>query len=214
MAKKLDNIEGVKFNKLTVISESSEEETRYPSGARKRYYKCLCECGNYTFVCRQALLSGHTKSCGCAKSESRIEDLSGKKFARLSVIALDEESNKLGLKRLRNGEIKSFATKWICECECGNKTSVGSYQLKSGRTKSCGCYKSEITSERNKETSTKVHQFDIGEHYSIVYSENKKDFFIVDNEDLEHILCWFWRKDKKGYWVTNAKKKIVLASQY
>jgi hypothetical protein len=28
---------------------------------------------------------------------------------------------------------------WICQCECGNKKSIRSWQLKSGDIKSCGC---------------------------------------------------------------------------
>lgn len=32
---------------------------------------------------------------------------------------------------------------WLCICKCGNKSVVGSHNLKSGKTKSCGCYKRE-----------------------------------------------------------------------
>ena len=33
--------------------------------------------------------------------------------------------------------------KSVCLCECGNKTIVDNYQIKSGGTKSCGCLKGE-----------------------------------------------------------------------
>lgn len=39
---------------------------------------------------------------------------------------------------------------WKCLCDCGNYVTTVSYTLKSGNTKSCGCYKKERTSERHK----------------------------------------------------------------
>ena len=53
-------------------------------------------------------------------------DLTGQKFGMLTVIKIDEKN-------------KSQKTKWICKCDCGNYTSVATYNLKSGHTKSCGC---------------------------------------------------------------------------
>lgn len=39
---------------------------------------------------------------------------------------------------------------WKCQCKCGNIKEVRSDGLKSGQTKSCGCYKNEIFIENNK----------------------------------------------------------------
>ena len=36
---------------------------------------------------------------------------------------------------------------WLCECECGNTKLIGSANLISGNTLSCGCYNKEIVSE-------------------------------------------------------------------
>ena len=33
------------------------------------YYKCLCDCGNITFVAHGGLTMGTTKSCGCIRKE-------------------------------------------------------------------------------------------------------------------------------------------------
>ena len=41
---------------------------------------------------------------------------------------------------------------WNCLCKCGNTTVVGTSSLKSGNTKSCGCYRKEIQG-----TQTKTH---------------------------------------------------------
>lgn len=38
---------------------------------------------------------------------------------------------------------------WECLCECGNTITVGGYDLRSGNTKSCGCYKHERIVEAN-----------------------------------------------------------------
>lgn len=34
-------------------------------------------------------------------------------------------------------------SRWICQCECGNETTVLGWALRKGRTKSCGCYGEE-----------------------------------------------------------------------
>lgn len=38
---------------------------------------------------------------------------------------------------------------WHCECQCGNEKEIRSDELKSGRTKSCGCYKKSVMIEHN-----------------------------------------------------------------
>lgn len=62
----------------------------------------------------------------------------GRQFGRLTVIAEGEKPK---------GRRQAH---WICQCACGaiTKPIVG-YKLRSGETKSCGCYKRDITIERN-----------------------------------------------------------------
>jgi hypothetical protein len=61
-------------------------------------------------------------------------DLTGKKYHRLTVLSrADSLSKKI---------------RWNCICECGNKSIVFGQYLKSGKTKSCGCYHREKASER------------------------------------------------------------------
>lgn len=66
---------------------------------------------------------------------SKIIDLKGQKFNRLLVIEPT---------RLKNGK---FA--WKCVCDCGNTIVTQGAHLKSGKTKSCGCYKNESFIHRN-----------------------------------------------------------------
>jgi hypothetical protein len=76
-------------------------------------------------------------------------DITGNKYSRLTVI--------------ERGESLSKKTRWKCLCDCGNTTVVSGHYLKSGRTKSCGCYQKEVTSNRfkvhgkNKETKYRRH---------------------------------------------------------
>ena len=55
---------GLTFNKLKVISlaEQRDSSTCY-------YWRCKCECGNYTEVATTPLSKGVIKSCGCLKGQ-------------------------------------------------------------------------------------------------------------------------------------------------
>ena len=65
---------------------------------------------------------------------STIKDLTGMTFGRLKV-----------LKRLPDRILKSNkkVTLWLCLCDCGNTKEVQGSNLKSGKTKSCGCLQKE-----------------------------------------------------------------------
>jgi len=39
---------------------------------------------------------------------------------------------------------------WLCRCDCGALIEVNSYQLKSGKTRSCGCLQKETRQENGK----------------------------------------------------------------
>ncbi len=62
---------------------------------------------------------------------NKFIDVTGQVFARLSVIKLLDERNKVG-KLL-----------FLCECECGALVKVDGKSLRSGNTKSCGCYQKD-----------------------------------------------------------------------
>lgn len=53
-------------------------------------------------------------------------NLTGQKFGRLVVI-----------KRVENNKQKRI--QWLCKCDCGNEKIVSSTNLRTGKTKSCGC---------------------------------------------------------------------------
>ena len=68
-------------------------------------------------------------------------DLAGQLFGRLTVI---EEA----------GRNKWGKVKWMCRCSCGNYVVVDSGSLRSGNTKSCGCYNLEVSLLRSKKDLT------------------------------------------------------------
>lgn len=65
---------------------------------------------------------------------SKIIDIVGKKFGRLTVLGLSEKST-------------ARRKYWICICECGNEKTVRSDGLKSGDSRSCGCLQKEVAAE-------------------------------------------------------------------
>lgn len=128
MGKVLD-LTGQRFGKLTVIE-------RVPSHNGHARWKCLCDCGNYTEALSHNLKSGNKVSCGCAshpgslgKSPSNFNDLTGKRFGRLTVI--------------KRATPKGQKVRWLCRCDCGSIKDVGAFELTSGNTKSCGCLQNE-----------------------------------------------------------------------
>lgn len=52
------------FGLLTVLSQAPR---RIINGYSRRYWSCLCECGNRLDVLSTSLTSGNTKSCGCVR---------------------------------------------------------------------------------------------------------------------------------------------------
>lgn len=69
---------------------------------------------------------------------SLVKDLVGQTFNYLTVVEFSHTTN--------NG--KSRYTFWKCICSCGNEKVVRGDHLKSGNTKSCGCHKKKVDSEK------------------------------------------------------------------
>lgn len=123
---KKENLIGLKFNMLTVIADA--EDKVFKSGKREPAVLCRCDCGAETVVVKSSLKNGTTKSCGCLNK--KYEDLTGKTFG-----------NWTFLYRTKPGY-------WMCRCSCGTEKEVVSGNIKSGKSTSCGCIKSKVTSDR------------------------------------------------------------------
>lgn len=125
---------------------------------------------------------------GKKQGQLNAEDLTGRKFGRLTAI-----------QRIFDNETQKY--KWLCECDCGGQAIVSADKLKSGHTKSCGCilsYGEQVINqwliENNIPFKTQVTFKDL---YS---SKNKKlrfDFGIYDNK--ENLLALIEYNGKQHY---------------
>ena len=62
-------------------------------------------------------------------------DLTGNRYGRLTVIRKVEQS-------------KNNRSHWLCQCDCGREIIVAGGHLRSGHTKSCGCYRRELPKDK------------------------------------------------------------------
>ena len=67
---------------------------------------------------------------------SKAIDLTGQTFSQLTVICRAENDKRRG-------------ARWKCRCACGGFATIRAYNLRSGKTKSCGCMGRERLIERN-----------------------------------------------------------------
>lgn len=148
------NLKNKKFGDWIVLSKSSKE----------KYWTCRCKCGYIKDVYYANLLNGNSKNCincGMKRRRKNVEDKRiGKKFGRLTVIKMDPSK-------------KDF---YFCKCECGNIKSISYRQLLSGRTKSCGCLKKEVSREsgvKHKKNLEDTHLKYFKENTSIISLQQK-----------------------------------------
>ncbi len=123
------DLTGRRFGKLEAVSPT---EKRASGGI---VWRCRCDCGNETETSSHQLVSGNTKSCGCL-GHPPLKDFVGNRFGQLTVVAY--EGKRDGMHR------------WRCKCDCGNETVVGQTLLQSGKTRSCGCRKTDAIRENLK----------------------------------------------------------------
>lgn len=79
-------------------------------------------------------------------------DLTGQRFGRLVVL---ERGDNYVCETLHpdGSSVVYKAPKWRCRCDCGNEVTVLGASLKTGNTKSCGCYRKERTRHENQTRS-------------------------------------------------------------
>ena len=86
---------------------------------------------------------------------SKLEIKSGDKYGRLTIINEVEKYVSPNGNKIRQV---------MCSCECGNKKVIPLTNLRSGNTKSCGCYNSELSKKLIVQRST-TH----GKRYHYLY---------------------------------------------
>lgn len=115
------DITGKPFGDLIAISYAGSK-LGSQNGA---YWLFRCKCGVEKVLSAGAARSGNIHSCGCSKNRT---DEVGSKYGKLTVIEFA-------------GNTKSGDSRWKCQCECGNTTTVARGDLRKKSIKSCGCHR-------------------------------------------------------------------------
>jgi hypothetical protein len=124
--------------------------------------------------------------------EKNVNEHIGEKYGRLTVLEYSH------FKQYAKG--KHYVYK--CKCECGNETNVAITGLRSGKTKSCGCYARELKIKKEGESATN--------RTYIGYSSNAKlrgyEFNLTKDEFLEIV--------SKECYYCNSKPSNKTSSKY
>lgn len=115
-----------------------------------------------------------------------FRDIAGSKFGRL--LALE-----------RNGKTIYGESKWLCQCDCGNRVTLRHGALTSGNTQSCGCWNTE-----NLKTVNRTHGDSYSRLYKIwsgmkkrCYNQGDKNFHLYGGRGI--VVCREWREDYPSF---------------
>jgi len=112
--RKLIDLKGKKFNRLTVIERYHENNIH-----NKPLWLCKCDCGKETIVNGLSLKNGNTKSCGCYAKE--IQKLSSNKKSKHNLRNTRLYNIWRGMKKrcydLKNKDYKNYGKRGIKICE-------------------------------------------------------------------------------------------------
>lgn len=105
---------------------------------------------------------------------SKLIDLTGQRFGRLTVIKKDQN------RKTNSGSY------WICQCDCGNIKSVKSSALRRGEIQSCGCYRTEkiMASKIKNETIDNL----IGQRFGLL-TVLEKDYEKTKQHGVVYWIC-------------------------
>lgn len=118
-------------------------------------------------------------------------DLTGRRFFRLTVLSIAETR--------RNSQGKTI-TMWRVHCDCGNELVVSGGSLRSGNTKSCGCFNKQRTHETQAThglSRTRIYTIWSGIKQRCYNSKSIN----YDNYGLRGIgMCDEWRNDFQAFY--------------
>lgn len=101
----------------------------------------VCKVNSYLY---EYLKADSAKKISEVTSGKRVKDILGQKFTKLTVVEqADFYYSSTGAKQAA----------WVCECDCGNFTTVVAGSLTSKNTQSCGCLVSESGKARTGENN-------------------------------------------------------------
>lgn len=181
MMPKAKDLAGQRFERLFVTSRAENDNNG------RAMWSCICDCGNVVTVKSTNLVGGRTRSCGCI----RANDLTGKRFGRLFVLKRTENRRTAG----GRSQIQ-----YQCKCDCGNVIIVIGEALRSGNTKSCGCYEHDVhinMSTTHGKTGIRLYR---------IWQGMKQRCYYPQNTHYKHyggrgiIICDEWKNDFQAFY--------------
>lgn len=183
------------------------DETKPRGKGHNIYWICQCSCGNLISVNSCNLNSGlkANRNMSCGDCHANRIDLTGNTYGKLYVIGPD--NTYIG------NESNGWKSKWICQCECGNRVSVFGTNLTRLHTTSCGCITQSI-GEENIENLLKTNGINYAKEYTFSDLKDKKklrfDFAIFDtNNKLSHLIEFDGRQHNNDYIPWNDKETLA-----
>lgn len=151
-------------------------------------YLILCSCGN-KFKLSTSHITRNQKTCLQCRFDKMIDDLTGQKINNWKVI---EQIDFRGIKS---------CTYYLCECDCGNITSVARPVLTNSNTNFCSkCYigentvlwKKELSDYDRKNRNRRLYPGYL-QFLRIIYKRDNYKCFICSNSDninCHHLNSW------------------------
>lgn len=137
-----------------------------------------------------------------------LKDLTGERYSRLTVVGRAPDYISPSGKHL---------TCWVCRCDCGETVTVTGVHLKSGHTRSCGCYNHDQAVDRSMNPESpgcvkrKSNTFVFEDNEAFCHF-NKGGGFSFDADDYDKLKDHCWYDNGHGYAVARGEGgKLMFA---
>lgn len=128
------DLSGMRFGHLLVLGRAGDY--RSPGGTRARRWRCRCDCGREKPVLEGNLLSGNSRSCGCAAERKRREGMAAARSSRRSGpgSAMREARLKQGWSVRKLSLLSGVSRTSILSYEAGRRTPLLTTALRLANT--------------------------------------------------------------------------------
>ena len=115
----------------------------------------------------------------------RFDDLTGKRFGKLTII-----------KRLESSK-SGHSSMWQCKCDCGTITKVSRNNLMNGHTKSCGCLKHESRVRTHGKSKNRLY-YVWRDMLNRCFNESVPDYHSYGGRGIT--VCDEWKDDFQSFY--------------
>lgn len=126
------------------------------------------------------------------QGRKNVQDLIGQKFGRLKVVS---RVNSQG----RASPRKAY---WACLCDCGSMVVIVGCSLTGGTTRSCGCYKSDVTRRRMTNPMITDEERKLGRNRTLMLGHKEWRRSVYERDGYICRVCGY---DKGGILVAHHK---------